>query len=181
MINEKFVLSPAFSAVAMSVSSVLVVSNSLRLLAAGNKCFGKLVKNAENCCENEIISGSRCSISGGVCDIINSGENSARTGINGGDESLCENGACEADDRSDIDREGDANMVKTTVEVNGMMCHNCERHVNNAVKAAFDVVSVESNHETKQTVIVTKDAIDEAKLRAVIAEEGYETGKIVFE
>ena len=181
LINEKFVLSPAFSAVAMSVSSVLVVSNSLRLLAAGNKCFGKLEKNAENCCENKIKSGSRCSISGGVCDIINSGENPAGTGINGGDESLCENGACEADDRSDIDREGDAKMVKTTVEVNGMMCHNCERHVNNAVKAAFDVVSVESNHETKQTVIVTKDAIDEAKLRAVIAEEGYETGKIVSE
>ncbi len=156
LINESFVLSPAFSSVCMSISSVLVVTNSLRLLAMGNRCFGKIekLKNSPVNCDDTACG---CSQNGNVCDIID-GEN--------------ENKA---------DPEGEKTMFTTTIEVKGMMCHNCERHVNNGIKAAFDVVSVESNHEKNLTVIVSNVKLDEEKLREVIKEEGYEPGKVTVE
>lgn len=36
-------------------------------------------------------------------------------------------------------------MKKTTVGVEGMMCEMCESHVNDAVRAAFDVKKVKSS------------------------------------
>ncbi|MBO4261237.1 MAG: heavy metal translocating P-type ATPase [Clostridia bacterium] len=157
LINESFVLSPAFAAVAMSVSSILVVTNSLRLLAYGNKAFGKL-ENMSTC----------CSISGSVCDIMDSGKN-----IDGDEYRQCIIPATSAPEEK--------KMVTTRIKVKGMMCHNCERHVNNAVKGAFDVVSCESSFENEETIIVSAEKLDGDKLREVIKEEGYETGDIVTE
>lgn len=163
LINESFALSPAFASIAMSISSVLVVTNSLRLLALGNKCFGKLPKR-DNKTETNACN---CSPEGDVCAIIGAGsENKPEEG---------EMTACE------ICCEGEEKMVKTVVEVKGMMCGNCERHVNNAVKNGFDVISVESSHDKNETVIFSKEALDEKKLREVIEEEGYEAGRIVTE
>lgn len=64
-------------------------------------------------------------------------------------------------------------MIKTTVKIEGLMCHNCEAHVNDAVKKAFKVKSVVSSHESGETVITSKDAIDAERLTAVITEAGY--------
>ncbi|MBQ7874475.1 MAG: cation transporter [Oscillospiraceae bacterium] len=69
-------------------------------------------------------------------------------------------------------------MLQITVEVEGMMCPHCEAHVNSAVSKAFKVEKVASSHAKKQTVILTKDDIDEAKLREVIAGTGYKVGAI---
>ncbi len=69
-------------------------------------------------------------------------------------------------------------MVKTIVGVEGMMCHNCERHVNKAVEANFDVKNVTSDFEAKQTVIESEAALDAEKLKAVIGEEGYEVTSV---
>ena len=69
-------------------------------------------------------------------------------------------------------------MVKTIVGVEGMMCHNCERHVNKAVEANFDVKNVTSDFEAKQTVIESEAALDPEKLKAVIGEEGYEVTSV---
>ena len=121
----------------MSVSSVLVVTNALRLLLIGGKYF-KSNRRPETVTDENAV---------------------------------CENGCA-------IQKE-ENKMVETTVEVTGMMCGNCERHVNNAVKGAFEVESVVSDHENNRTVIVSKNPLDEEKLRAVIAEEGYKAGKIL--
>lgn len=72
-------------------------------------------------------------------------------------------------------------MIKTTVEVDGMMCGHCEAHVNDAVRNHFQVKRVESSREKKQTVILSEEAIDPEKLRAVIAETGYTVGEISAE
>ena len=69
-------------------------------------------------------------------------------------------------------------MIQITVEVDGMMCHHCEAHVNNAVSKAFSVEKVYADHAKKQTVILTKEDIDDAKLREVIAGTGYKVGAI---
>ncbi|MBR1724126.1 MAG: heavy-metal-associated domain-containing protein [Ruminococcus sp.] len=65
-------------------------------------------------------------------------------------------------------------MVKMTLEVEGMMCHNCEKHVNEAIKSGFDVKKVTSSHEDKQTVIIANEELDEAALKAAVSEAGYE-------
>ena len=65
-------------------------------------------------------------------------------------------------------------MVKITLAVDGMMCSNCEKHMNKAIEEAFDVKKVTSSHKDKQTVIISKEELDEAALKAAVAEAGYE-------
>ena len=64
-------------------------------------------------------------------------------------------------------------MYKTTVTVEGMMCQNCEKHVNEAVKKNFKVKDVSSSHDDNLTTILSKKEIDADKLIAVITEAGY--------
>lgn len=64
-------------------------------------------------------------------------------------------------------------MYKITVNVEGMMCENCEAHVNKAVSRNFDVKSVTSSHESGKTEIISENPVDEAKLKEIISEEGY--------
>ena len=64
-------------------------------------------------------------------------------------------------------------MIKTTLGIDGMMCGMCESHVNDAIRKAFDVKKVSSSHSKKKTEIISEEAIDEDKLRAVIDETGY--------
>lgn len=63
-------------------------------------------------------------------------------------------------------------MKKFIVGVEGMMCQNCEAHMNKAIEENFDVKKVQSSHEKKQCVIVAEN-INEDKLKAVIEETGY--------
>ena len=65
-------------------------------------------------------------------------------------------------------------MLKITVQVDGMMCGMCERHVNDAVRKAFTVKKVTSSHSKGQTVILSEADIDEAVLRSTIGATGYE-------
>ena len=64
-------------------------------------------------------------------------------------------------------------MFKTVVSVNGMMWGMCESHVNDAVRNAFAVDKVTSSHKDKQTVIYSKEKLDEEKLIATIEATGY--------
>ena len=64
-------------------------------------------------------------------------------------------------------------MIKTTVGIDGMMCGMCESHVNDAIRKSFDVKKVSSSHSKKKTEIISEEALDEDKLRAVIDETGY--------
>ena len=65
------------------------------------------------------------------------------------------------------------NMIKTTVQVTGMVCGMCEAHINDAVRAAFQVRKVRSSRKKGETVILSETPIDLNRLRQVIAETGY--------
>ncbi|MBQ3378592.1 MAG: cation transporter [Clostridia bacterium] len=65
-------------------------------------------------------------------------------------------------------------MFKTTLKIEGMMCEKCEAHVNRAVNKNFSVKEVVSSHKNGATEIISEEKLDEAKLAAVIADEGYE-------
>ena len=80
----------------------------------------------------------------------------------------------EIDRRLSLEEEtGRRKTVKTVLNVEGMMCHNCERHVNEAIRRAFDVESVESDCRTNTTVVVSAAPLDHEKLAAVIADADY--------
>ncbi len=66
-------------------------------------------------------------------------------------------------------------MKKITIEVNGMACGMCEAHVCDVIRKNFNVKKVTASHVKKQAVIIA-EAVDEQKLREVIATEGYTTG-----
>ena len=69
-------------------------------------------------------------------------------------------------------------MIKTVVKVEGMACSMCEAHVNDAVRGAFPVDKVTSSHSKGETVILSKEPLDEAALRAVIDGTGYKAGAV---
>ena len=64
-------------------------------------------------------------------------------------------------------------MIKTTVQVSGMVCGMCETHINDAVRAAFRVRKVQSSRKKGETVILSETPIDQEKLRQVINGTGY--------
>ena len=64
-------------------------------------------------------------------------------------------------------------MIKTTVEIAGMVCGMCEAHINDAIRAAFPVKKVTSSRTKGETIILSKAPIDREKLRKAIKMTGY--------
>ena len=52
-------------------------------------------------------------------------------------------------------------MIQTTVKVSGMACSMCEAHVNDTIRRAFSVEKVSSSHAKGETVILSKEPLDE--------------------
>ena len=64
-------------------------------------------------------------------------------------------------------------MIRTTIQVSGMICGMCEAHVNDAVRAAFQVKKVSSSRSKGETVIESEKPLDQEKLRQAINKTGY--------
>ena len=64
-------------------------------------------------------------------------------------------------------------MIRTVVDIDGMMCGMCESHVNDAVRKAFPVKKVTSSHGKGQTVILTEQDLDEQAVRDAVNATGY--------
>lgn len=105
-------LSPMFGAAAMSLSSVCVVGNALRL-----RFFRPMTKEHEN-------------------------------------------------KKEDI-------KMKTELQIEGMMCEHCKRHVEEALQAMPGVTEVEVDLEKKNAVVVSENMIGMEEFDTVIAEAGY--------
>ena len=72
-------------------------------------------------------------------------------------------------------------MIETTLKIDGMMCGMCESHVNEAIRRDFKVKKVTSSHAKKETEIISEDAFNEEKLKAVIEETGYQLLSVTSE
>ena len=64
-------------------------------------------------------------------------------------------------------------MIKTVAKIDGMMCGMCEAHMNDTVRKEFDVKKVTSSHKNGETVIISEQPIDEAKLTSAVDATGY--------
>ncbi|MBR1747916.1 MAG: cation transporter [Clostridia bacterium] len=67
-------------------------------------------------------------------------------------------------------------MVEIKLEINGMMCDNCVRHVNEAIKEIPGVKSVNADRENKCATVTAKDGTDVEAIKRAVAEAGYEAG-----
>ncbi len=64
-------------------------------------------------------------------------------------------------------------MVKTVLKIDGMMCGMCEAHMNDAIRAAFNVEKVVSSHKKGETEIISENALDEEKIKETVKATGY--------
>jgi copper chaperone CopZ len=69
-------------------------------------------------------------------------------------------------------------LIEYRLEIHGMKCGMCESHINDVIRKNFDVKRVKSNRFKNQTIILSKTALDEEKIKSVIAETGYELKEI---
>ena len=72
-------------------------------------------------------------------------------------------------------------MVKTIVSVDGMVCGMCEAHINDAVRAAFQVKKDASSRAKKETVILSAESLDHEAVKRAITGAGYTPTAIVEE
>ena len=157
-------LNPMFCAGAMSLSSFCVCINALRL----NLCRiydtagDHAVKSQKSRKETKTPVRNKEETGTPVKDYVT------------------ENAAEPAGDKENKTRE-EKTMFKTTIEVTGMMCPKCEAHTNEAIKNAFPVQEVTSDHNANKTVILSAVKPDAAKLAEVIKNAGYEPGNVTVE
>lgn len=64
-------------------------------------------------------------------------------------------------------------MKKTILTIDGMMCGMCESHVNDAIRANFEVKKVTSSHSKGKTEILSEEGIDEKKVTETLSSIGY--------
>ena len=64
-------------------------------------------------------------------------------------------------------------MQQITLKIDGMMCGMCESHINESIRNNFSVKKVTSSHTKGETVILTENDLDEAKLKEIIDKTGY--------
>ncbi len=68
-------------------------------------------------------------------------------------------------------------MVKT-LKIEGMMCHNCERHTKNALEAVDGVKSAEVSHESGTAVVTLEKDVANDALKQAVENEGYKVTSI---
>ena len=78
-------------------------------------------------------------------------------------------------------KKGSFAMIQTIVKVSGMACSMCEAHINDMIRGTFSVEKVSSSHSKGETVILSKEPLDENLLRAAIEATGYTAGEIKTE
>ena len=69
-------------------------------------------------------------------------------------------------------------MIKTTVRVEGMACSMCEAHINDAVRAKFQVKKVSSSRSKERTEILSEMPLDAQTLVATIEQTGYRASDV---
>ena len=68
--------------------------------------------------------------------------------------------------------------VEKTLEIQGMMCHNCENHVRKALSGLKGVEVTDVSHEKGIAVVLVTGKVGDDKLKGVVEEAGYEVTRI---
>lgn len=138
-------LSPMIGSAAMSMSSVCVVLNALRL-----KKFR--FKHGEAISENRDVEQIEANEAVEVVEANKVDEECSLKPTTGKDEQ----------------------KMKTELKIEGMMCQHCQKHVHEALSKMEGVTSVDVNLEKKTATVESTAEISRDAFKAVIEEAGYE-------
>lgn len=177
-------LNPMIGAAAMSLSSVCVVLNALRLNLANLNKESKRKKPPVDVDVEEVkaVVKNRKNQSESVATSPQSTQTETAIDIAKGNCSTDESNRPDTCDTAQIETETDKNkgeyIMQKTISIEGMMCMHCVKHVNEALSKVDGVSLVEVSLENKNAIVtLTKDVSDSA-LKAAVETEGYDVTEI---
>lgn len=144
-------LSPMFGSAAMSLSSVCVVTNALRLR------FFKAGQTGSSPAKTEPIPAQPEGIQADSCHIP--------VQVSGQE---CVNNGCPVQP----DQKGES-IMKKVLNVEGMMCAHCQAHVQKALAAVEGVAGAEVDLEAKQATVTLQADVADQVLMDAVTEAGY--------
>lgn len=177
-------LNPMIGAAAMSLSSVCVVLNALRLNLANLNKESKRKKPPVDVDVEEVkaVVQNRKIQNQSVATSPQSTQTETAIDFANGNCSTDESNRPDTCDTAQIETETDKNkgeyIMQKTISIEGMMCMHCVKHVNEALSKVDGVSLVEVSLENKNAIVtLTKDVSDSA-LKAAVETEGYDVTEI---
>lgn len=163
-------LNPMIGAAAMSLSSVCVVLNALRLNLANLNKESKRKKPPVDVDVEEVkaVVKNRKNQSESVATSPQSTQTETAIDIAKGNCSTDESNRPDTCDTAQIETETDKNkgeyIMQKTISIEGMMCMHCVKHVNEALSKVDGVSLVEVSLENKNAIVtLTKDVSEDRK------------------
>ena len=148
-------LTPGFSAAMMSLSSLFVVGNSLRL-----RFFGGIKKK-----NSKAVSGCN----GKECCVLSDGDNHVKAEKTEDERVNDDEIVYNINDK----KNNEVKVMKEYLYINGMMCGHCKARVEKILSASAGIVSCAVELENKRALIEYTDAFDKDAAAKALAEDGY--------
>lgn len=177
-------LNPMIGAAAMSLSSVCVVLNALRLNLANLNKESKRKKPPVDVDVEEVkaVVKNRKNQSESVATSPQSTQTETAIDIAKGNCSTDESNrpdTCDATQNTakTDNNKGEYNMQKT-ISIEGMMCMHCVKHVKDALSAVGGISSVEVSLENKNAVVTLSSPVNDSILKSAVENAGYDVTEI---